>query len=101
MVGATTVGIPTVGASGAGGERRELLLEGADNRSSFEVTVDGEIVADDPTDPDAVGRISGASVEGVIGDEACRYLVTGELRHLSVEGAATVRYDGKTVTGDS
>ena len=36
-------------------------------------------------------RISGSSVEGVVGDEARRYRFDGEIRDLAVDGDAEVR----------
>jgi hypothetical protein len=67
---------------------RWLLIRGGEGVSRYELTVGGTLRPGD--DGDDV-RISGSSVEGVVGDEARRYRFDGEIRDLAVDGDAEVR----------
>ncbi len=69
---------------------RTLLIRGGEGVSRYELTVGGALAGGDD-DEDA--RISGKSVEGVVRDGNRRYRFDGEIRDLTVDGAAEVRLD--------
>ncbi|MFC6873687.1 hypothetical protein [Halobellus marinus] len=91
--------VPTVVAAEAGGDAAEhcLRIRGSGTASTYELTVDGELVPGAGSDADAAARVSECNAEGAITTGDRRYRFSGALRDLQVDGDATVTVDGVEV----
>lgn len=88
-VGATTG--RTAASEGSDDDpQRQLLIEGNDEVSRYEITVGGDLAPGTDASSDATARISGCSAEGVLRDESRRYRFTGEIRDFYVDDDADV-----------
>ncbi|EMA59349.1 hypothetical protein [Halorubrum lipolyticum] len=77
------------------GPERLIRIRGSGAPSTYEVTVDGELVADEGTSRIA-GHVSGSTAEGAVAGDERGYRFRGELRDVTVDGDAEVSVDGES-----
>jgi len=78
-------------------KEHHLRISGTGTASTYELTVDGELVPGEDSSSDAAARISECTAEGAITTGDRRYRFSGELRDLQVDGDAAVVLDGVDV----
>lgn len=71
-----------------------IRIRGSGTPSTYEVTVGGELVADEATARSA-GHVSGSTAEGAVTSDDRGYRFRGELRDVTVDGDAEVSLDGE------
>jgi hypothetical protein len=85
-----------VGASADDGSDTEhrVRIRGSGTPSTYELTVGGELLADEATGR-TVGHVSGSTAEGAVTSDDRSYRFRGELRAVTVDGDAEVSLDGE------
>ncbi len=71
-----------------------LTIRGTGSYASYSVSVSGDLAGDGLSSED---EITGASASGAVRAGADRYVFTGEITDITIEGEATVLVDGKVV----
>lgn len=87
-----------VSASTEDGDESEhrLRIRGSGTPSTYEVTVGGDLVADDETNR-VTGHVSGSTAEGAVTSDDRGYRFSGELRDVTIDGDAEVSLDGESL----
>lgn len=75
---------------------RRIRIHGSGTPSTYEVTVDGELVSANGANQ-ATGHISGSTVEGAVTGDDRSYRFRGELHDVTVDGDAEVSVDGEAI----
>ena len=77
-----------------------LSIRGTGSLTEYSLTVSGELAGTDES-LSSEDEITGSSASGAVGSGVDRYSFSGELINLDVDGDATVRVNGETVTDSS
>ncbi|WP_144920706.1 hypothetical protein [Halorubrum salsamenti] len=89
-----TNGTVAASADDVDDSERRIRIRGSGTPSTYEVTVGGELVADDETSR-VTGHISGSTAEGAVTSDDRGYRFRGELHDVTVDGDAEVSLDGE------
>lgn len=89
-----TNGVVAASTDDADGPERRIRIRGSGTPSTYEVTVGGELVADEETSGVA-GHVSGSTAEGAVTGDDRGYRFRGELHDVTVDGDAEVSLDGE------
>jgi len=83
-------------ADDAGDHEHRIRIRGSGTPSTYEVTVGGELAADEATGR-TVGHVSGSTAEGAVTNDDRGYRFRGELHDVTVDGDAEVSLDGEAL----
>lgn len=89
-------GVAAASADDADDRERLIRIRGSGAPSTYEVTADGELIADEAAGQ-ATGHVSGSTAEGAVTSDDHGYRFRGEIYDVTVDGDADVVLDGETL----